>query len=134
MILESLLAYVEKTFPIDKSRIYLTGISMGGFGSWELAARHPKTFAAVLPICAGGNPKNEPKLLKTPIWVWHGTTDKIVPIGKSSDMVLTVKRAGGTKIKFTRLIGVGHVSWPKAYDDPKVREWFNRQKRSTAEE
>lgn len=134
VILESLLAHVQKTFPIDKSRIYLTGLSMGGFGSWELAARNPKTFAAVLPICGGGNLKNGPKLLSTPIWAWHGTTDKIVPIGKSNDMVLAVKRAGGTKIKFTRLIGVGHVSWPKAYDDPKVWEWFDQKKRSAPEE
>ena len=68
MILESLLTHVQKTFPIDKSSIYLKGIIMGDFSSWELAARNPKTFAAVLPICGGGNPKNGPKLLKTPIW------------------------------------------------------------------
>ncbi|MDA7880746.1 alpha/beta hydrolase-fold protein [Akkermansiaceae bacterium] len=130
-ILEKLLAEVQKQFPIDQSRIYLTGLSMGGFGSWELAARNPKTFAAVLPICGGGNIKNGPKLIDIPIWAWHGTADKIVPFSKSSDMVLAVKRAGGNTIKFTKLVGVGHVSWPQAYNDPKVWEWLTQQKRNT---
>jgi len=129
VLLEKLLAHLQKTLPIDQSRLYLTGLSMGGFGSWELAARNPNTFAAVMPICGGGNTKDGPKLVDTPVWAWHGTADKIIPVGKSTDMVLAIKRAGGTKIKFTRLIGVGHVSWPMVYNDPKVWEWLGRQVR-----
>ena len=131
IVLEKLLAHIQKSLPIDKSRIYLTGLSMGGFGSWELAARNPKKFAAVLPICGGGNVKNGPKLVDIPIWAWHGTVDKIVPFNKSRDMVLAVKRAGGQKIKFTQLSGIGHVSWPQAYNDPKVWEWFDQHKLTT---
>ncbi|MGJ8696612.1 MAG: prolyl oligopeptidase family serine peptidase [Verrucomicrobiaceae bacterium] len=128
-LLDKLLAHVRKQFPIDDSRIYLTGLSMGGFGSWELAARHPDTFAAVVPICGGGDPKKAPKLVNTPIWVWHGDADTAVPIAKSIEMVDAVKKAGGKKITFTTLEGVGHDSWSTAYADPRLWQWLTEQTR-----
>lgn len=129
-LLMKLLAHVRKKFPVDKKRIYLTGLSMGGFGSWELASRSPETFAAVAPICGGGDPKKAAKLIEIPIWNWHGEADSVVPIAKSTEMVEAVKKAGGEKIKFTILKGVDHVSWPQAYNDPEFWKWIDAQKRN----
>lgn len=123
-----LLAHVQKEFPIDEKRIILTGLSMGGYGSWELSSRLPKTFAGVAPICGGGNPQNASKLIEIPIWNWHGDADKVVPLTKSTEMVEAVKKAGGKKIKFTILKGVAHNSWSAAYGDPGLWEWFAKQK------
>ncbi|MGC6425845.1 MAG: alpha/beta hydrolase-fold protein [Akkermansiaceae bacterium] len=128
-LLIKLLAYVKKEFPVDEDRVYLTGLSMGGFGSWELASRKPEEFAAVVPICGGGNPQNASKLVDLPIWNWHGDQDKVVPLSKSTEMVEAVKKAGGKKIKFTVLAGVGHNSWSPAYGEPKIWEWLANQKR-----
>ena len=128
-ILIKLLAQVRKQFPINDSRIYLTGLSMGGFGSWELASRLPDTFAAVVPICGGGNPKNAAKLVDIPIWNWHGDADTVVPISKSEEMVEAVKIAGGKKITFTRLKDVGHNSWSDAYASPKLWDGLANKKR-----
>ncbi|MDB4570263.1 prolyl oligopeptidase family serine peptidase [Akkermansiaceae bacterium] len=127
-LLTKLLAHVRKEFPIDEKRIYLTGLSMGGFGSWEMAARHPKTFAAVVPICGGGDPENAKKLTEIPIWNWHGTADTAVPFSKSVEMVEAIKKAGGKKITFSVLEDVGHDSWIQAYGDPKLWEWMAQQK------
>lgn len=128
-LLIKLLAHVKKQFPVDEDRIYLTGLSMGGFGSWELAARKPGEFAAVVPICGGGNPKNADKLVNLPIWNWHGDTDEVVPLVKSLEMVEAVKKAGSKKIKSTVLKGVDHNSWSPAYGDPKLWKWLAQQKR-----
>lgn len=128
-LLIKLLAHVRKQFPVDEKRIYLTGLSMGGFGSWELASRLPKTFAAVAPICGGGDSKKAEKLTEIPIWNWHGDADTVVPLAKSTEMVDAVKRAGGKKIKFTILKGVDHVSWPLAYNDPEFWKWIEAHKR-----
>lgn len=127
-LLIQLLAHVQKEFPVDQKRIMLTGLSMGGYGSWELASRLPKTFAGVVPICGGGIPKNAAKLTKIPIWNWHGDEDKVVPLSKSIEMVEAVKKAGGKMIEFTILKGVGHNSWSAAYGDAKLWEWFAKQK------
>lgn len=128
-LLIALLAHVKKQFPVDVERVYLTGLSMGGFGSWELAARLPEEFAAVVPICGGGNPKNAEKLIGLPIWNWHGDADTVIPLTKSLEMIEAVKKAGGQKIKSTVLKGVGHVSWPQAYGNPKLWEWIAQQER-----
>ena len=128
-LLTKLLTHVRKELPIDNKRIYLTGLSIGGFGSWEMAARHPKTFAAVIPICGGGSPENAKKLTEIPIWNWHGTEDQAVPISKSNEMVEAIKKAGGTKITYSVLEGVGHDSWIQAYGDPKLWEWMAKQKK-----
>jgi predicted peptidase len=124
-----LLDQVKKDFAIDESRIILTGLSMGGYGSWELAARKPTMFAAVMPICGGGKPENADKLKDVNIWVYHGTDDTAVPYQKSVDMVEAIKKAGGKTIEFTTLEGVGHNSWSTAYGDKKVWKWFANQKR-----
>jgi len=124
-----LITQIKKEFPIDDNQIILTGLSMGGFGSWELAAREPDMFAAVMPICGGGKPENATKLKDVNIWAYHGTEDSVVPYKFSVDMVEAIKKAGGKKIKLTSVKGAGHNSWSAAYEDRKVWKWFAEQKK-----
>ncbi|MGC4005012.1 MAG: dienelactone hydrolase family protein [Pirellulales bacterium] len=120
---------VIETQPVDKSRLYLTGLSMGGYGSWDLAARQPDRFAAVVPICGGGDPKQAAKLTKLPIWAWHGDKDPAVPVGRSREMIEAIKAAGGEP-KYTELPGVSHDSWTAAYNGPdNVLGWLFEQKK-----
>lgn len=113
---------------VDPGRIYLTGISMGGYGSWDLAARMPERFAAVIPICGGGDEATAVKLKGLPVWCFHGDADKAVPVERSRTMAEAVKAAGGT-VKYTEYEGVGHDSWTPAYRDPATLEWLFRQSR-----
>lgn len=101
---------------IDKSRIYLTGLSMGGYGSWELAMRRPELFAAVVPICGGGDESNAKLIKDIPIQVWHGNADRAVPVERSRMMVKALKSVDG-KVEYHELDGVGHNSWTPAYTD-----------------
>jgi predicted peptidase len=121
-----LLSHISKNFPVDEKRIYLTGLSMGGYGSWKLAAEHGEIFAAVAPICGAGNPKDAEKLKGIPTWVFHGTEDRAVPYQRSLEMVEAIEKAGGKKLRFTTLQHVGHNSWSAAYATPELFEWFNR--------
>ena len=84
---------VVQTEPVDSGRVYLTGISMGGYGSWDLAARMPERFAAVIPVCGGGDETTAPKLKALPIWCFHGDADRAVPVERSRTMVEAVKAA-----------------------------------------
>lgn len=121
-----LLAMLEKTkgeVAIDEKRICLTGLSMGGYGTWMLAAKHPQLFAAAAPICGGGRPADGPKLKDLPIWCFHGDKDTAVPLSRSQEMIDAIKTAGG-KPEFTIYPGVGHNSWDKAYREEKLHEWF----------
>lgn len=129
-LLLKLIEHVEAQYKIDTDRVYLTGLSMGGFGSWRLAADHPEMFAAVVPVCGGGIPENADKLKSLPIWVWHGTEDRAVPLQRSVEMVEAIKKAGGTSVRFTTLEGVGHNSWEAAYATPELYEWLDRQSAS----
>jgi len=126
-LLVELLDHIAEAYRVDTNRVYLTGLSMGGYGSWRLAADHPQRFAAVVPICGGGNPEDADKLKALPIWVWHGDEDRAVPFTRSVEMVEAIRAAGGEKIRFTTLEGVGHNSWSAAYATPEVYEWLNRQ-------
>ena len=118
-----LLDFIKKKYNIDEKRIYLTGLSMGGFGSWALAAHTPKTFAAVAPICGGGSPNNAKKYGKLPIWAFHGDKDTVVKLEKSKVMVDAVKKAGGNA-KLTIYPGVKHNSWTQTYNNAELYKWF----------
>jgi len=128
-----LLTHIKKNYNIDTDRIYLTGLSMGGYGSWQLAANHPKMFAAVVPICGGGKTEDAPKLTKLPIWAWHGTADKVVPFIQSTEMVEAIKAAGGKKVRLTTLEHIGHFSWQAAYQSNDLYLWLDQQKASQNE-
>jgi len=133
-ILVALLDHISKQCKADEDRIYLTGLSMGGFGAWRLAADHPERFAAMVPICGGGKPEDAEKLKGLPIWVFHGTEDPTVPLQRSVEMVEAIKKAGGTQIRFTTLEGIGHNSWEAAYASPDVYQWLDKQSASTNKE
>ena len=131
---EQLLAVMqmlEKTIAeenIDRSRIYLTGLSMGGFGTWELIARKPELFAAAAPVCGGGDPSKAAGFASLPIWVFHGDKDSVVRPELSRSMVEALKKAGGMP-KYTEYPGVGHDSWTATYADPAFMDWLFAQKR-----
>ncbi len=102
---------------------------MGGFGSWYLAARYPDRFAAVVPICGGGDPAAAEKLKGLPIWIFHGDADNAVPVARSRDMLAAIWAAGGTRVWYTEYPGVGHNSWDRAYGEPELARWLFEQRR-----
>jgi len=128
----SLIEELCRELPIDRSRIYLTGLSMGGFGTWDLLTRKPELFAAGLPICGGGDPKKADRLANVPIWAFHGADDKVVPPARSREMIEAIKKAGG-KPRYEEYKGVGHDSWTQTYANPAVLDWLFAQKRPPRE-
>lgn len=120
--LRAAMAALEKvvhTHPVDRDRIALTGLSMGGFGSWELAARRPGWFSGVIPICGGGNPRTLAPLAGLPIQVWHGAADRVVP-PEASRMMVRALEERGIAVDYHELPEVGHHSWGAAYGDEGV--------------
>ncbi len=114
--------------PVDLDRVYLTGLSMGGFGSWDLAVRHPEWFAAVAPICGGGDERLAHRLVGVPLWTFHGSDDKTVWPVRSRQMVDAIHAAGGDA-RLTELPSVGHDSWRQAYGEGGVIPWMFGQRR-----
>jgi predicted peptidase len=118
-----------KNYNVDKSRLYLTGLSMGGYGSWTIGIQHPDMFAAIVPICGGGDPMPVAQKLKDePIWVFHGGADPTVPVDQSRNIVAALK-AAGSSVKYTEYPGVGHNSWDKAYGEKDLTDWLFAQTR-----
>ncbi|MFT3701041.1 MAG: prolyl oligopeptidase family serine peptidase [Agriterribacter sp.] len=114
---------------VDSKRIYIGGLSMGGFGTFELLWRRPQLFAAAFPICGGGNPASAKIYGKHfPIWVFHGADDDVVPIANSRTMVDALKTAGA-KLKYTEYAGVKHDSWKNAFAEPELLPWLFAQKK-----
>ena len=114
-----------EAYRIDPSRVYLTGLSMGGFGTWEAIERMPERFAAAIPICGGGNPIGLSTARTVPVWAFHGSADPVVPLAASAVMVNALEAAGGD-VAFTVYPGVGHDSWSETYANPEVYEWLLR--------
>ncbi len=129
-----ILEKVGAEYAVDADRIYLTGLSMGGFGAWALALDHPETFAALVPICGGGDPARLGRIAKLPIWVFHGEADPVVPVKTSRGSVAALQAAGGTP-RYTEypqdafFLPNAHFSWVPAYADAEMREWLFAQKR-----
>lgn len=131
--LNALLDDVIQKYSVDEDRVYLTGLSMGGFGTWAWATANPERFAAIAPICGGGDPfRASRRLSKMPIWVFHGGKDTTVPIKMSEDMVDALKKAG-SDVKFTVYPDAGHDSWTATYDNPELFTWFLEHTRKKAE-
>ena len=125
-----LLDEIVKKYKIDQDRIYVTGQSMGGFGTWALAAHSPGRFAAIVPICGGGDPAWAERLAGIPTWVFHGAKDPTVPLTMSQEMVDALKKSGGN-VKFTVYPEAKHDAWTQTYANPQVFEWLLQQKRTT---
>lgn len=127
-LLKSLLKNVFANYNVDMRRIYLTGVSMGGYGTWRLAAEMPETFAAIAPICGGGEPSTAPLLKDIPAWVFHGAKDDVVPISESRKMVEALESCGGN-VRFTVYPDAGHDSWTETYENPKLFKWFQSHRK-----
>jgi len=127
--LSALLDEIVGKYKVDKDRIYVTGLSMGGFGTWSLAAFSPDRFAALVPICGGGDPNTAARLAHVPIWVFHGAKDPVVPVKRSEEMVAALKKANGN-VKFTVYPEAGHDCWTEAYENPELYDWLLQQKRA----
>ena len=130
-LLDAVLALVDdtlKTQPVDAKRFYVTGLSMGGYATWDLLGRVPARIAAAIPICGGGDPSQAAKFKDVPVWAFHGEADPTVPVKSTKDMIAAMETVGG-KPKATYFPGVGHNSWTRAYDDPEVIRWLFAQRR-----
>jgi len=146
--LDALMEQARERYNINENRVYLTGLSMGGYGCWTWGAAHAERWAAMIPICGGGEPNDlksltkEPipkeayppmkervlALAKLPIWTFHGLEDDVVPPFRTKQMVRMIEREGG-EIKHTEYKGVGHASWERAYADEDVIRWLFEQQR-----
>lgn len=122
-VLINLLDDVAAKYDVDEQRVYLTGLSMGGFGTWALGSRYPDRFAAIAPICGGGALPMTFGLTKTPIWAFHGAKDQVVPVAESEKMVDLVNKRGGNA-KLTIYPDAGHDSWTQTYDNPEFYDWL----------
>ncbi len=122
------LSATEADYAVDPDRVTLTGLSLGGFGTWWMGAMYPDRFCALAPVCGGGDPDNADKLARTPIWCYHGEADPVVPVERSREMVEAVRAAGGD-VRYTELPGVGHNSWDDAYGNPEYVAWMLAQRR-----
>lgn len=118
---------VMDEYPIDPSRIYVTGVSMGGFGTWDLITRFPNRFAAAVPICGGGDDRVAERIKHVPVWVFHGADDDVVPPRLSRKMVAALQNAGASP-GYTEFPGIKHGSWWQAYREPYLMPWLTKQK------
>lgn len=123
-----LVAALQKEFSIDANRIYVTGLSMGGFGTWDAIQRRPELFAAAAPVCGGGDKALASKIKHIPLWVFHGDKDTVVKPNRSRDMIAALEAAGG-KARYTEYKDVAHNSWSATYRDPAFYEWLFAQKK-----
>lgn len=130
--LHALLEAMIEKYNVDHSRIYLTGLSMGGFGTWHLAATYPSLFAAIVPICGGttpfvGFPERIKALKDVPVWAFHGAKDEVVPIQGSQELVDVLKAHQGN-VKFTVYPDTNHDSWTQTYENSELYQWLLQQK------
>ncbi|MCL2647889.1 MAG: prolyl oligopeptidase family serine peptidase [Phycisphaerales bacterium] len=128
LLLKSLLAEVSEKYRVDPDRIYLTGLSMGGYGTWQTAMWYPELFAAIVPICGIGDAADMSRIKNLPTWVFHGDADPLVPFELDRLCVEALKSIGGN-VKMTVYPGVGHNSWTQTYANPDVYKWLLEQKR-----
>jgi predicted peptidase len=128
--LNALLDHLIETYPVDTTRIYLTGMSMGGRGTWFLAGRYPERFAAIAPICGAGlNWIAAERLAGMPTWIFHGADDDVAPVAASEEMAGWLHAAGNNQVRLTIYPGVKHDSWVHAYHNPELYDWFLRHRK-----
>jgi predicted peptidase len=128
-VLLALLDDLEQRYNIDRTREYVTGLSMGGFGTWDLVATAPHRFAAALPIAGGGNPVAACQLRDTPVWAFHGALDTAIPPAQTEEMVEWLRNCGG-KVRLTLYPDATHNAWARTFADPEVWKWVLAQRRT----
>ncbi len=126
-----LLYNIEDNYACDTNRIYVMGLSMGGYGTWSVLQRYGDHFAAGVPICGWGDPSLASNMTNIPIWIYHGELDDTVSIDKSEAMYNAITAAGGKKIQFTRLENTSHSAWLEAFADRKLISWMFSQNKAT---
>lgn len=114
----------------DPDRIYITGLSLGGFGTWDAIQRQPQLFAAAVPICGGGDLRRVQEIKRLPLWVFHGANDKNVPVECSRRMVVLLKQIGNRRVRYTEYKDAEHNVWDQTYANPEVLDWLFRQTRA----
>lgn len=135
-VLLGLLDEVMKTYAVDPARVYLTGLSMGGYGTWDLGLSNPERFAALAPICGGGETitvllsSKGPALRSLGVWAFHGAKDPVVPLNESERMVEVLKRYGAKDVKLTVYPEADHDSWTATYNNPDFYQWLLQHRRT----
>jgi predicted peptidase len=124
----ALIESLEKEFSIDSRRIYLSGQSNGGNGTWDLLIKRPAVFAAGVPLCGGGNPALAARIASIPIWAFHGAKDDVIPVTYSRNMIRQIRLEGGSP-KYTEYPDVGHDVWLHALKEPELVDWLFSQHR-----
>jgi len=127
-VLIHLLDEIVAKYDVDEERVYLTGLSMGGYGTWALGSRCADRFAAIAPICGGGTRPMARRLMDMPIWAFHGAKDKVVPLEESEQLVKLINDRGGNA-KLTVYPDAGHDSWTETYDNPEFYDWLLSHRR-----
>ncbi len=125
-ILSKLLDEIEASYRVDKNRIYVTGLSMGGHGTWSLAIEQPNRFAAIAPVCGWADTSKASTIAHIPTWVFHGAKDVVVPVKSSEDMVAALKNYG-SNVKLTIYPEANHDSWTETYNNEELYKWFLEQ-------
>lgn len=128
----ALMDEIQEKYRVDRDRIYLTGLSMGGYGTWSLGLKYPERFAAIAPICGGGSildvllvaPGKQAALKKLAVWAFHGAKDNVVPLQQSEEMINALKKAGNQNTKLTVYPEAGHDSWTEAYNSQELHDWL----------
>ena len=128
--LTALIDEIVKKHKVDQDRIYITGLSMGGFGTWRLAAFIPNRIAAIAPICGGGETISIRQIKNIPTWAFHGAKDEVVTLDRTTKMIDALK-ATGAEPKMTVYPEAGHDSWTETYNNPELYDWLLAQKRTT---
>lgn len=123
---------LDKIYPIDWQRRYISGVSRGGYGSWHMIGLHPKLFAAAIPVCGEGDPGQAKKMISVSIWAFHGAKDVNVPVSGSRDMVAALQKAGGHP-RYTEYPDGGHGIWEAVVETPGLLDWLFAQKRANTE-
>ena len=132
-VLSALLDEIEANYRVDTNRVYVTGLSMGGNGTWSLALAEPHRFAAIAPVCGWSVPSVACTIKHLPIWVFHGAKDQVVPISASEQMVERLKSCGSS-VKFTVYPEANHDSWTETYNNEELYKWFLEQSKDKNEQ
>lgn len=123
-----LIESLKKTYSIDPDRIYVTGQSFGGYGSWWMIANNPGMFAAAIPICGWGNPGKASSMKGVAIWAFHGERDRVIPVGRSREIIKAIEKIGGTP-KYTEYEDLGHSIWNRVFANQELVEWLFKQRK-----
>ena len=121
-----LITEAKKNLAVDTNRVYITGLSMGGIGTFDAISRYPNVFAAAVPVCGAGDPKQAAKFAHIPMWIFHGALDNAVSPAYSRNMLMALSEAGAFP-GYTQYPEVGHFAWIAAYSDPMMMQWLFRQ-------